>query len=429
LSVNFVSSFPPRECGIATFTNDLTANLSNISENVVWNVSVVQECKKLFLSNTSLRVQAAQLGKREFVRSKRFASKTFNVIKDCNVESFIAAAKLVNNSKIDVVNIQHEFGLYKGDFGCYILAFMRRVRKPIVTTFHTVLPNPPEGMREVVKDIFALSDKVIVSANAGIELLRNKFGLDKARLIMVPHGVPQVPTLVDTEFAKRGLGLAGKFVIASYGLINPDKGIEFVIQALPSIIEANPHEDIIYLIVGEHHPALDKRVRELYRGKISGLVKELGLTRNVRFIERYLSNKDMIRYFLATDVCAITNMNPDQISSGVLSQAIGCGRSIIATKFAHAAEALSNGRGLFVEFGNPEDMAEKSNLLVADPELRKTLSHRVHVYGRSLTWDKIARRYFNIFAQVQEPQALPAPIPLQQRLSEPMDRVLQRSKA
>ncbi len=423
-----MSSFPPRECGIATFTHDLATSLSSISDHVVWNVSVIQECRKLFLSNVPLRAQAAQLGKKEFVRSKRFASKTFNVIKDCNVESYIAAAKRINDSKIDVINIQHEFGLYKGDFGCYVLEFMRRVRKPIVTTFHTVIPNPPSRMREVVKDIYALSDRVIVSANAGIDLLHNKFGLDKTQLTMVPHGVPQVPKLVDTEFAKRGLGLAGKFVIASYGLINPDKGIEYVIQALPSIIEANPREDITYMIVGEHHPALDRKVRELYKEKIDGLVKELGVSRNVRFVERYLSNKDMIRHFLATDVCAVTNMNPDQISSGVLSQAIGCGRSIVATKFAHATEALSNGRGLFVEFGDPEDIAEKINLLVADAELRKTLSHRVHVYGRALTWDQIARRYFNVFAQVREPQVQLPPIPLQQRFSQPIDRALRRSK-
>jgi glycosyltransferase involved in cell wall biosynthesis len=245
---------------------------------------------------------------------------------------------------------------------------------------------------------------------------------------MVPHGVPQVPKLVDTEFAKRGLGLAGKFVIASYGLINPDKGIEYVIQALPSIIEANPREDITYMVVGEHHPALDRKVRELHKEKIAGLVKELGLSRNVRFIERYLSNKDMIRHFLATDICAVTNMNPDQISSGVLSQAIGCGRSIVATKFAHATEALSNGRGLFVEFGDPEDIAEKINLLIADAELRKTLSHRVHAYGRALTWDQIARRYFNVFAQVREPQVHLPSIPLQQRFSQPIDRALRRNK-
>jgi len=428
LNVNFVSSFPPRECGIATFTHDLSASLYNISDNVVWNVSVIEECRKLFLSNVSLRAQAAQLGKKEFVRSKRFVSKTFNVIKDCNVESYTAAAKRVNDSKIDIVNIQHEFGLYKGDFGCYILEFMRRVRKPIVTTFHTVLPNPPPRMREVVKDIYALSDKVIVSANAGADLLQNKFGLDKTQVTMVPHGVPQLPELVDTKLAKRGLGLAGKLVIASYGLINPDKGIEYVIQALPSILEANPREKITYMIVGEHHPALDRKVRELYKEKIDGLVKELGLSRNVKFVERYLSNKDMIRHFLATDVCAITNMNPDQISSGVLSQAIGCGRTIVATKFAHATEALSKGRGLFVEFGDPEDIAEKINLLIADAELRKTLSHRVYAYGRALTWDQIARRYFNVFAQVREPEVELPSIPLQQRFSQPIDRALRRSK-
>lgn len=402
MRVNFVSSFPPRECGIATFTHDLTANISSIADNITWSVSVVQECKKLFLSNTSLRAQAAQLSKKEFVLSKRFVSKTFNVIKDCNADSYVAAANKINKSKIDVVNIQHEFGLYRGDFGSYILEFMRRVRKPIVTTLHTVLPNPPPGMRNVVKDIYALSDRVAVSANAGIELLKNTYGLDRRKLTLIPHGVPAVP-FVDTTLPKQRLRLSGKFVIASYGLINPDKGIENVIEALPSVIEANPNQDITYMVIGEPHPALDQKVRQRYREKLDSLVKRLGLARNVVFVERYLSNRDMIAHFLATDICAVTNTNPNQISSGVLSQAIGCGKSIVATEFAHAAEALSNGRGLLVKFGCPEDIAEKINLLISDNELRNATSRRVYEYAQSITWDRIGRRYLDIFSQVREP--------------------------
>jgi polysaccharide biosynthesis protein PslF len=432
LSVNFVSSFPPRECGIATFTHDLTANISNISDNVAWNVSVVQECKRLFLSNASLRAQAAQLSKKEFVFSKRFVSKTFNVIKDCNAESYVAAAKKINNSKIDVVNIQHEFGLYKGDFGSYILEFMRRVRRPIVTTLHTVLPNPPVGMRDVVKDIYALSDRIAVSANSGIELLKNRYGLDKKKLTLIPHGVPAVP-FVDTTLPKQRMGLSGKFVIASYGLINPDKGIEYVIEALPSVIEANPRVDVLYMVVGEPHPALDQKVRERYREKLDNLIKKLGLARNVVFVERYLSNKEMITHFLASDVCAVTNMNPDQISSGVLSQAIGCGKSIVATEFAHAAEALSNGRGLLVKFGSADDIAEKINLLMADHRLRNAVRLRVHEYAQSITWDRIARRYLDIFAQLSEPLqpkvSTSASVFAQRRWSQQLERAVRRSKS
>ena len=402
LRVNFVSSFPPRECGIATFTHDLTANISSIADNVTWSVTAVQECKRLFLSNASLRAQAAQLSKKELVLSKRFVSKIFGVIKDCNPDSYVAAADKINNSKIDVVNIQHEFGLYRGDFGSNILEFMRRVRKPIVTTLHTVLPNPPPGMKNVVKDIYALSDRVAVSANAGIELLKNTYGLDRKKLTLIPHGVPAVP-FVDTTLPKQCLGLSGKFVIASYGLINPDKGIENVIEALPSVIEANPNHDIAYLVVGEPHPALDQKVRQRYRDKLDSLVEKLELSRNVVFVQRYLSNREMIAHFLATDICAVTNTNPNQISSGVLSQAIGCGKSIVATEFAHAAEALSNGRGLLVKFGCPEDIAEKINLLMSDNEFRNAISRRVYEYAQAITWDRIGSRYLDLFSQVREP--------------------------
>ncbi|MGZ4949884.1 MAG: glycosyltransferase, partial [Halobacteriota archaeon] len=336
------------------------------------------------------------------MRSNRIISRTFNVIKDCDVNSFVSAATKINNSNIDVVNIQHEFGLYRGDFGSYILEFMRRVRKPIVTTMHTILPNPPPGMRDVVRDIYALSDRVVTSANAGIELLNNIYGLNKKKLELIPHGVPAVP-LIDTALPKRRLGLSGKFVIASYGLMNPDKGIESVIEALPSVIDANPNEEIVYMVVGEPHPALDEKVRQRYKGKLDDLIKKLGLAKNVVFVQRYLSNKEMIAYFLATDICTVTNTNPNQISSGVLSQAIGCGKSVVATQFTHATEVLLDGRGLLVKFDSPEDLTEKINLLISDTQLRKAMSRQVHEYAQSITWERIARMYLAVFRQTRAP--------------------------
>jgi glycosyltransferase involved in cell wall biosynthesis len=332
-----------------------------------------------------------------------------NVIKDCNQASYIAGAKTVNDAQVDVVNIQHEFGLYKGDCGDYILEFMRRVKKPMVTTLHTVLPDPSARMRDVVRDIYALSDRVVVPANAGIRLLQKDYGLAKSKLTLIPHGVPMVP-FVDTRLAKRRLGCSNKFVIASFGLINPDKGIEYVIEALPSVIEANPHQEIIYMIVGEPHPALDRKVREGYREKLNSLINRLDLSRNIVFVERYLSNREMITYFLASDICAVTNTNPNQISSGVLSQAIGCGKSIVATEFAHAVEALSNGRGFLVGRGSSADIAEKINLLMVNNELRADIARSVYDYAQSITWEKIARRYLDVFVQAKSRSTLePAP--------------------
>ncbi len=366
----------------------------------------MQPCRKLFLSNAPLST-LAKLNRKDPIHNRRFISKTFNVIKDCNPDSFVSAAHKINESKIDVVNVQHEFGLYRGgDFGQYILDFLRVLRKPVVTTFHTVLPDPPSGMKKVVREIYELSDRITVSAQTGVNILRDTFRLDKSKLTIIPHGVPDVP-FVKTEWAKRYLGLSEKFVIGSYGLINPDKGIEYVLEALPSVIEHNPDKQIVYMVVGELHPGLDQRLREAYRDKLEILIRELDLSRNVLLVDRYLSNREMIMHFLATDVCAVTNMNANQISSGVLSQAIGCGKSIVATKFAHAAEALSNGRGLFVEFGDAADIARKLNDLVSDETLRAQVSREAYLYGRSMTWDKIARKYVDIFTHIREPHARP----------------------
>ncbi|MGZ4903662.1 MAG: glycosyltransferase [Halobacteriota archaeon] len=370
----------------------------------------------------------AKLNRRDPIHNRRFISKTFNVIKDCNPDNYVAAARRINDSKIDVVNVQHEFGLYKGDFGSYLLEFLRELRKPVVTTFHTVLPDPPSGMKKVVREIYELSDRITVSAQAGISILRDTFGLNKSKLTIIPHGVPDVP-FVKTEWAQRYLGLSGKFVIGSYGLINPDKGIEYVLEALPSVIERNPGKQIVYMIVGELHPGLDQRLREAYKDKLEALVRELDLARNVLLVDRYLSNREMIMHFLATDVCAVTNMNANQISSGVLSQAIGCGKSIVATRFAHAAEALSNGRGLFVDFGDATDIANKLNELVRDEALRAQISRDAYLYGRSMTWDKIARKYVDIFAHVREPQTrYPASMLVRTSLPRPLDKAKHSDK-
>ena len=386
--MNFVSSFPPRQCGIATFTRDLADSISKVSSNVFWNVSAIEQCKKNLLTTTRYPV-----------------SKIFHIIKDCDISTYLQAAHKINSSKIDVVNIQHEFGLYKGDYGDYIISFLKRLQKPVVTTFHTVLPDPPYAMKNIVKYICDLSDRVVVSANVGVNILKSTFHIPLTKLTVIPHGVPDVP-FIDTERPKKHIGLPDKFIIGSYGLINPDKGIEYVLEAMPQIIDDNPDKDIIYMIVGAFHPALEKSAREGYRQLLRDVVKELGLKKHVKFVEKYLSNKDMILHFLATDICAITNMNYKQISSGVLSQAIGCGKPIVATKFMHAREALADGKGLLVDFSNADDLSNKLSFLVQHDSLRKNMALKTYCYGRTITWSEVAKMYINVFSKIQAPKVV-----------------------
>jgi glycosyltransferase involved in cell wall biosynthesis len=338
--------------------------------------------------------------------------KIFHTIKDCDISTYLQAARKLNSSKIDVVNIQHEFGLYKGEYGDYIISFLEKLQKPVVTTFHTVLPDPPDAMKSVVKNIYDLSDKIVVSANIGIDILKSTFQLPLTKLTVIPHGVPDVP-FIDTERPKKHIGLSGKFVIGSYGLLNPDKGIEHVLEALPQIIDNNPNKDIVYMIVGALHPALEKSVRDEYRQLLKDIVKELGLKKNVKFVERYLSNRDMILHFLATDVCAITNMNYNQISSGVLSQAIGCGKPIVSTRFMHAAEALADGKGLLVDFGDVDGLADQLSFLVSNASSRKNMALNIYRYGRTITWSEVAKMYIKAFSKVKAPKvATPSVTPL-----------------
>lgn len=337
--------------------------------------------------------------------------KILHTIKDCDISTYLQAARKLNSSKIDVVNIQHEFGLYKGDHGDYIISFLEKLQKPVVTTFHTVLPDPPHAMKSVVKNIYDLSDKVVVSANIGVDILKSTFQLPLTKLTVIPHGVPDVP-FIDTERPKKHIGLPGKFVIGSYGLLNPDKGIEYVLEALPQVIDNNPDKDIMYMIVGALHPSLEKSVRDGYRQLLRDIVKELGLKKNVKFVERYLSNRDMILHFLATDICAITNMNYRQISSGVLSQAIGCGKPIVATRFMHAAEALADGKGLLVDFSDVDSLSNQLSFLVSNASSRKNMALSTYRYGRTITWSEVAKMYINAFSRVKAPKvATPSATP------------------
>lgn len=338
--------------------------------------------------------------------------KIVHTIRDCDISTYIQTAHKLNSSKIDVVNIQHEFGLYKGEYGDYIISFLEKLQKPVVTTFHTVLPDPPYAMKSVVKNIYDLSDKVVVSAKIGVDILKSVFQLPLTKLTVIPHGVPDVPFL-DSERPKKHIGLQGKFVIGSYGLLNPDKGIEYVLEALPQVIDDNPDKDILYMVVGALHPALEKSIRDGYRQLLRDIVKELRLKKNVKFVEKYLSNRDMILHFLATDICAISNMNYKQISSGVLSQAIGCGKPIVATKFMHATEALADGKGLLVDFGDVDSLSNQLSFLVSNASSRKNMALNTYRYARSITWSEVAKMYISAFSSVKAPKvATPLVTPL-----------------
>jgi glycosyltransferase involved in cell wall biosynthesis len=383
LKITFVSSYPPRQCGIATFTQDLLLHLIHNNPAIKCDVYVIDPSHE----NNAYGCLTPLLYSR---------SKVHCTIKDKDPISFFEAARKLNLTNVDVVSIQHEFGLYGGIWGSNILDFMEELDKPIITTLHTVLSDPPKIAKSITERLYNLSGRIVVSANIGRDILNQAYGFAKGKIDVIPHGVPDVP-FINTKRPKKKLSLENQFVLSTFGLIHPAKGVDYVIEALPKIISDNPDADIRYLVVGETHPNIIKRSGESFREHLKEMVADLKLDKNVIFIDRYLTNRELILYFLATDICILPYLGKDQISSGVLSQAIGCGKMIISTPYLHATEALSDGRGILTDFKDSYDIAQKTSMLIQDGELRRKMEARTYTYGRSITWSEIARRYQKLF--------------------------------
>ena len=383
LSLTFVSTFPPRECGIATFTQDLLFNLINENPDIKANVCAIDGNKE----------SSAYGCLSPLIYPK---SRVAYVIKDTDQISFVEAAEKINASRADVVNIQHEYGLYGGSWGRYILDFMEVLEKPIVTTLHTVMPTPPEEAKAVTREIYRLSANIVVPGHVGVDILKKAFDIGPEKVEVIPHGVPDVP-FISSERPKKKLGLSRRFVIGSFGLLHPAKGIEYVLEALPQVITDNPEKDVLYLIVGETHPNIVKNEGERYRDRLKEIITDLDLEYNVKFVDRYLTNRNLILHFLAADICVLPYRARDQIVSGVLSQAVGCGKAIIATPYQHAREALADERGVVLKSGESAEIAEAITKLMRNDRLRREMEIRTYMYGRSITWKEVARRYKELF--------------------------------
>jgi glycosyltransferase involved in cell wall biosynthesis len=344
--IAYLSSYPPRECGIATFTKDLLSAIDELSVHKPPIVIAVNEKGAIY----------------------------------------------INASNAKLVNLQHEFGLFGGEYGEYLRYFLENVKKPVVTTLHTVEPNFDPKAQEVLRSIIEKSESIIVIVNIAIELLE-KQGIPINNHAVIPHGCPDIP-FVKSEKTKPSLGLKGRFVISTFGLISRGKGIEYAIRALPSVIEREP--SAIYLVIGETHPEVRKNEGEKYRKRLAKLVDELGLENHVRFHNRFLSKRELINHLQATDVYVSPYVSPNQISSGTLAYALGAGRAVVSTPYLHAKEALAEGRGLFCKFHDSRTIADCINQLL-DEKLRERIQTKAYKYSRRFVWSNVANEYMKLF--------------------------------
>src|SRR3989338_3214380 len=369
--VLYMSTFPPRECGIATFTKDLVDSMDK-----KFNPALKSEVLAINDNGSSIY---------------NYDGKVSFQLDQTDMEGYTSIAEEINGRKdIKIVNVQHEFGIFGGNAGDHLLPFLEKVKKPVVVTFHSVVPAPDECKKRVVEHIFRKASAVVVMAKESVRILKEDYEVnDSKKIFFVPHGVPQVP--FNSKNSKEKVRLENRIVLSTFGLMNRGKGIEYVIESLPQIVKNFP--EIIYLVIGETHPQVRKMEGESYRNSLVKLVEELGLRDNVRFYNKYLALAEIIAYLNATDIYISPSLDENQIVSGTLSYALGCGKAIVSTPTVYAKEVLAKNRGILVDFRNPETMGNVIFTLLSDSKLKKELEKNAYELGRKMIWPNVAAEY------------------------------------
>ncbi len=372
--IGYFSTYPPRECGIANFTKDLIDSIGDLGG---FKPSIIAINEKGALYDYDRRVK-------------------WNIDRD-NAGDYVKAAEYVNSSNIQLLIVQHEFGLYGGDYGEHIKLFLEKVKKPVITTLHTVQPNFDKKAIEVLKYIVEKSEAIIVIAHAAIDMLKHQ-GIPYKKCVVIPHGCPNIDC-TNLKSIKESLGLEDRLVASTFGLISSGKGIEYAIRALPEVIKKEPR--IIYLIIGETHPEVRKHEGEKYRNELTRLVSDLGLEEHVRFTNRFITKRELIKFLQATDIYITPYISPNQISSGTLIYALGAGKAVVSTPYYHAIEVLSNDRGILCKFEDSASVAEGINRLL-DENFRSEVQRRAYKYSRRFLWKNVAKKYLNLINTITE---------------------------
>ncbi len=382
--VAYVSTFPPRKCGIATFTADLVNSISKLNK--------LQDQRVISID-----------GRRLF--KPAYAGIEHKIGRDF-YEDYVLMADFLNHSSVNVVNIQHEFGIFGGQAGEFICAFLEKLRRPVATTLHTVLPDFKDKNKEVFENVVERSSAIVVLNETTRSLVR-RYGVPVKKVKLIPHGCPDLP-LVPSAKVKPNLGLKNKIVLSTFGLLSKGKGIENVIQALPRIIKKEPR--LVYYVLGVTHPQVKNTDGEAYRNSLLRMAKDLGLRGYVKFLNRFLSKPELFNYLQATDVYITPYLSPNQVSSGTLSYALAAGKAVVSTPYLHAKEALGEGRGVFCNFNDPNSIAERVTEIIENKPLRRRLELKAYKYSRRFTWPLVAKKYLALFDELtrQSEEKLPS---------------------
>ncbi len=379
LRVAFVSSYPPRECGIATFTQDLALGVCGADPDIDVKVAAINESGGLHPYPTEVIARIDQ----------------------GTPDSYADAARALNKSNIDIVSVQHEFGRFgvwhdylRED---YLAPFLNEIEVPVVTTLHTILPGPHPSVRACILNAIEKSAATQAMARTGAMILTDEYGAPPNKIVYIPHGCPEIRPRGRRRL-KKELGVADRTIISTFGLVGPGKGLEYLVQAIPKIVEK--HSSVLYLIVGQTHPDLLRQEGESYRNRLQKLIDDLGMSGHVAFINHYLTKKEIADYLLLSDIYVTPYLDRNQIMSGTLTYALGAGKAVVSTPYVHATEALAEHRGILAEFRSADSLANAINLILDSPDEKEKLEKAAYAYGKQMSWPNVGRDFATLLHRV-----------------------------
>jgi glycosyltransferase involved in cell wall biosynthesis len=375
--IAFVGNYVPRRCGIATYTRDLRCAVADHLPAADCLVVSMNDAAASYDYPPEVRFECA----------------------DHDAAAYQRAADLLNLSNVDVVSLQHEYGIFGGEAGSHVLTLLRGLRAPVHTTLHTVLARPSAVQRQVMAEVIHLSARMAVMTERGRSLLREVYGVADERIDVIPHGIPDME-FVDPSFHKDRFGLEGAQVLLTFGLLSPNKGIEHVIRGLPEVVAQHPRA--VYVLLGATHPHLVRDQGERYREGLVALAADLGMQEHVVFHDRYVDMPDLLAFLGAADIYVTPYLTQDQITSGTLAYAFGCGKAVLSTPYWHAEELLADGRGVLVPFHDSAAIASGICGLLADEPRRDAMRKRAWLAGREMVWSRVAERYAEAFGRTRE---------------------------
>jgi glycosyltransferase involved in cell wall biosynthesis len=382
--IAFLGDYLPRKCGIATFTSDIYGNISSLYPGCDCFIVAVNDIKEGY----------------NYPKEVRFE------LEEQKLVSYQRAADFLNFNNTEIVSLQHEFGIYGGQSGSHILALLRDLHVPIVTTLHTILEKPTQEQFRVMKEIIKLSGRLVSMTEKGRKFLLEIYKAPAEKIDVIPHGIPDMP-FVDPNFYKDQFGVEGKQVLLTFGLLSPNKGIENVLKALPDVLKEFPN--VVYIILGATHPHLVKEQGETYRMSLERMAADLGIKKNVIFYNRFVDIEELKAFIGSADVYITPYLNKSQIASGTLAYAFGNGKAVISTPYWHAEELLADGRGVLIPFADPRALAQELISLFKDENNRHSMRKKAYLLGREMVWSEIARRYMESFQKARLPRIEKSP--------------------